>query len=182
MARLATDPALRARFLADPTSVSAEFGLSPQETGPIEALLPGPIADFAGSLIHKRRREVESLLPITARALGPDRFFRLFRQHASGFVPSGVKKSIDDAVAFTRFLDRELADPDWLRDLARLEASAILAHALSRRWVTVKLRHHPDDLVRDSVETPIVPRPCWVIWLRISSRSRPRRFVLRRPW
>ncbi len=123
LARLSTDPALRARFASDPVAVATEFGLSFDERRSFEELTPGPITGFAGSLIGKRRGEVESLLPLTVRALGPDRFARLFRQHAANFVPAGIKKHRDDAVTFARWLAREVADPAWLAERVVAEAS-----------------------------------------------------------
>jgi hypothetical protein len=177
LAGLSTDATLRARFAEDPQSVAAEFGLTNAESSSFEALLPNSITRFAGSLIRKRRGEVESLLPLTFRGLGPGRFASLFRLHASRFVPSGIKKHRDDAVAFAGFLAREVAEPPWIGDLARLEA----AHDPTRRWTFVKLRHHPADLARASVDPPIVPRPSLVIWWRAFSKSQLRRVILTRP-
>src|SRR4051812_12929079 len=98
LARLYTDGPLRARFAADPSAVAAEFGLSPGEAATLAALPLDQVADFAGSLVRKRRGEVEPLLPLTPRALGPARLADLFRRHARAHVPSGIRKHRDDAV------------------------------------------------------------------------------------
>jgi hypothetical protein len=182
LARLSTDPTLRARLAETPEQVAAEFGLTLEETRGFEALLPGPIQEFAGSLIRKRRGELESLLPLTFRSLGPERFARLFRRHASEYVPNGIKKHRDDAIAFAGFLAREIADPPWLKDLGRLEATTLLAYDPTRRWTFLRLRHHPANLARASAESSIEPKPSLIIWFRILPRSRLRRVVLSRPW
>ena len=104
LARLATDATLRARFAADPEGVAAEFGLSPEEAAHFADLHQGQLDEFARSLIRKRLGEVESLLPLTSRALGPARLAALFRRHAGAHVPRGIKKHRDDAVAFASFL------------------------------------------------------------------------------
>jgi hypothetical protein len=182
LARLSTDAALRDRFLDDPVRVAAEFDLSPADAREFEALMPGSIVGFAGSLIRKRRGEVASLLPTTVRALGLERFARLFRQHAQNHVPAGIKKHRDDAIAWADFVAREVNDPPWIGDLARLEARAMLAYDPARRWTWVRLRYHPSDLAQASAETPILSRPSLVAWLRIMPKGRLRRIILARPW
>jgi hypothetical protein len=184
LARLYTDAPLRARFADDPVGVAAEFGLSPEEAEGLEGLPLGQLDDFAGSLVRKRRGEVESLLPLTYRALGPGRFASLFRRHAQGFVPAGIKKHRDDAVAFAAFLNVEVADPPWLGDLARLEASSILAHDPARRRLVLRLGHHPLELARVATDGGPAPgrRPTWAFWFRASAKGRLRRVVLSRPW
>ncbi len=184
LARLYTDAALRARFAGDPGSVAAEFGLSLEETQALALLPLDQLDDFAGSLIRKRRGEVESLLPMTVRALGAPRFAGLFRRHARNHVPSGIKKHRDDAVTFAEFLAREVVDPPWLADLARFEAASLLAHDPSRRWTLLRLRHHPGDLARASIEGNHTPRArrTWIVWFRLSASGRLRRVLLSGLW
>jgi hypothetical protein len=119
---------------------------------------------------------------MTFRAIGPNRFAALFRRHALGYVPSGIKKHRDDAVAFAGLVALE-PDPPWLADLARLEAASLVAHDPSRRWTLLRLRHHPLDLVRAAIEGT-EPRPRWamVAWFRAGRRGRLRRIILARPW
>jgi hypothetical protein len=184
LARLSTDASLRARFADDPSTVAAEFGLSTVEARALAALPLDQLDDFAGSLIRKRRGEVESLLPSTARALGGARFATLFRRHARDYLPIGIKKHRDDAVAFAAFLGREVSDPPWLADLARWEAGALLAFDPSRRWTFLRLNHRPVDLVRAAAEpgSPPRPRPTLVAWFRLSRTGRLRRVILAGPW
>ena len=181
LARIATDPSLRARFAADPAGVAAEFGLSPVEAESFAGLPGGPLDEFARSLIRKRLREVEALLPLTTQAIGRARFAALFRRHARDFVPTGIKKHRDDAVELADFLVREGVEPSWLVDLARLEAAGLLAHDPARRWVVLRLRHHPADLARSAIEGGSAPEPrlAWLAWFR--SGGSLRRIVLARP-
>jgi hypothetical protein len=182
LAGLSTDATLRARFAEDPESVAAEFGLTTAESSAFEAILPDSITRFAGSLIRKRRGEVEFLLPLTLRGLGPGRFAGLFHRHASQFVPAGIKKHRDDAVAFANFLAEEVAEPAWIGDLARFEAASMIAHDPGRRWTFLRLQYHPADLARAAVDIPIFPRPSLVIWWRAFSKNRLRRVILSRPF
>ncbi len=183
LARLATDAALRARFAADPATVAAESGMDPAGSATLAALPIGPLDDFAGSLINKRRGEVGSLLPMTVRALGLGRFAALFRRHALGTVPAGIKKHRDDAVAFAASLAAGSVDPPWIVDLARLESAALLSHGAARRWTALRLRHRPADLARAAASGGPAPgpSPALVCWFRLTPRGRLRRAVLTLP-
>ena len=184
LARLYTDAPLRARFAADPAAVAAEFGLVPEEAASLASMPLGPLDDFAASLVRKRRGEVESLLPLASKVLGPARFAELFRRHALGHVPLGIKKHRDDAIAFAESLTRGGIDPPWLLDLARLEAGSLLAHDPARRRLVLRLGHHPLDLARAATgggPTP-KPRPTLIVWFRPWSKGQLRRVVLTRPW
>ena len=184
LARLYTDAALRDRFAADPAGVADEFGLTSDEAKSLALLPIDQLDDFAGSLIRKRRGEVESLLPMTFRALEAPRFASLFRRFAQGYVPIGIKKHRDDAVAFAEFLAREVTDPPWLGDLARFEAASMMAHDPARRWTLLRLRHHPLDLARMAIDRTIPPRTrsTWIVWYRLAASGRLRRMMLSWPW
>jgi hypothetical protein len=184
LARLYTDAALRARFAADPVGVAGEFGLTSEEAKSLASLPIDQLDDFAGSLIRKRRGEVESLLPMTLRALEAARFASMFRRFVGGYVPIGIKKHRDDAVAFATFLAREVTDPPWLGDLARFEAASILARDPARRWTFLRLRHHPLDLARASSDRSIEPRPrwTWIVWFRLAASGRLRRVIFPGGW
>jgi hypothetical protein len=184
LARLSTDASLRARFATDPAGVASEFGLSPAEAASFAEVPTGQLDEFARSLVRKRLGAVESLLPLTLRGFGPSRFASRFARHARTYIPTGIKKHRDDAVAFAVFLAGEASDPPWLADLARLEAAALLAHDPGHRWSLIRLRYHPADLARAVVEDGHLPgsRPTIVAWFRLSPASKLRRVVLARPW
>lgn len=180
LARLSTDADLRSRFADDPAGVAAGFGLSPTEA---LALPFGQVEEFARSLVSKRRGEVESLLPLTCRALGSAKFADLFFRHARGYVPAGIKKHRDDAVAFAKFLAGSEVALAWVIDLARFEAAALLAHDPARRCVLARLRHHPADLARSATGEgrPPAGRPTLVAWSRWTRGGRLRLIVLSWP-
>ncbi len=180
LARLSTDADLRSRFAGDPAGVAADFGLSPAEA---LALPFGQVEEFARSLVSKRWGEVELLLPLACRALGPARFADLFARHARGYVPAGIKKHRDDAVAFAGFLAGSEVAPAWVGDLARFEAAALLAHEPARRFVLARLGHHPADLARAATGDGQAPvgRPTLAAWSRWTRGGRPRLIVLSWP-
>src|SRR4051794_17956719 len=103
LARLLTDATLREQFESDPSSTCTAAGLSGKDIEQVIALAAADVNYFATSLIHKRRGQVEHLLPLTRRALS-DRFFTLFLQCAATTVPSGVKRHQEDSLAFVEYL------------------------------------------------------------------------------
>jgi hypothetical protein len=182
LARISTDADLRGRFAADPLVVGAEFGLSPLEAENLKAVPMAQLDEFAASLIRKRRNEVESLLPLTFQALGAAHFARLFRRHVAAYLPTGIKKHRDDAVAFASFLQHEVGE-NWKADLARMEAANLLAHDPARRWHFLWLDHHPSELARATVTGSEPPRfrRCWIVWCRPLPNGRVHRLILSRP-
>lgn len=103
LARLYTEPALRAQFVENPQQTGLQLGLSDIETQQLEALSRERLEMFAQSLAHKRFHGVQKLLPHSARAWGPD-FETLFKLYASTYVPTGSQKSQDDALHFVQYL------------------------------------------------------------------------------
>lgn len=106
LARIYTDENLRREFLSAPEKIGHENDLSVAETGEIIEIFPDEINAFAESLIWKRLREVEKILPLTRHVLAKD-FTALFRQYSSTFNPQSVKKHLEDAVMFSRFIERQ---------------------------------------------------------------------------
>lgn len=81
LARLLTDDALRARFLANPVRACEELGLEESDAQQVARMAPGRLRLAGRSLQHKRLQDARRLLPATAVALGP-RFDALFLDHA----------------------------------------------------------------------------------------------------
>ncbi|HWE37279.1 MAG TPA: hypothetical protein VG406_11990 [Isosphaeraceae bacterium] len=185
LARLLVDAALRERFVADPTGVAAAFGLDAEEASGLARASADQVAWFADSLVRKRRGAVAKCLPLTRRALGGDRFDSLFRRHAAAFIPGGVARHRDDAIAFADLLGRvEDIATTWLGDLVRLEAASLRASEPVRRWSQCRLRHRPDAVLRaalDGADPPPRPCPCLIVWFRTTRRGRLRRLVLAPP-
>src|SRR5687767_2588309 len=102
LARLYTDADFSAAFFADPSGLSAVKGLSLAEADEIQSAAQDEIRFFAQSLISKRLREVEKLLPLTCRYVKLD-LRPLFEEFANEFNPTSTKKHLEDAIEFSAF-------------------------------------------------------------------------------
>jgi hypothetical protein len=121
LARLYTDPGLLSEFLTGRERFVASYG------GTNACFLAGidtaALEYFAGSLVQKRRREVEKLLPWTSYALG-EKFESEFRRYAAACLPGGIKKHAADAMAFCRFLRKSPIDVA-AKEAAKMEFMAL---------------------------------------------------------
>jgi hypothetical protein len=188
LARLYTDAALPARFFADPVAVAPELGLSPEEARQLGTLQAEQIHFFADTLRRKRLGEVRALLPLTHRLLGRA-FVALFWQIAPTYVPRGIHKHRDDALAFVAFLERaaraEGVTPAWALDLARYEAAWLLVTEPTRRW-TLRWFHYPvatvaQALARGAILPALRQQRTIGLWVRLSGRHTPRHLLLALP-
>jgi hypothetical protein len=162
LARLYTDADLRGAFLENPDSAASEFGLTREEAASVAAILPGEVLFFSRSLVHKRLREVEKLLPLCRKFLGDD-FARLFDEFSSGHNPTSTKKHLDDALAFTDWLLKKEISP-LTRDAARLESTRH-RFFISNRSLSYCLLAH--DFRHGRMTKP---RKTIAIWCRFRSR------------
>lgn len=137
MARLFTDEGLRRKFLADPDSVGLENGLNSTETDELKSVVPAELDLFADSLFWKRRNAVEKLLPLTRKELG-NLFESNFRRFASDFVPITIKKHLEDASGFCRFLTHEDVG-ESIREIARYEQAKIQFYFYGKSFVFRRL-------------------------------------------
>lgn len=95
IARLATNQALRERFIASPGSSAGDLGLTAPEAVDL-ARSGAQIAAFAESLGRKRLGAARKLLFLSSSALG-SRFDDLFRIWAAG---QPARDYVDEAIAF----------------------------------------------------------------------------------
>jgi hypothetical protein len=173
LARLYTDAAWRADFLADPEEAAAGLGLGAADVRQLAQLAPGQVQLVAGSLRRKRLNEVAKLLPLSHRALGP-RFAALFWRHADTYLPRGTKRHRDDALAFAAFAARtaraEGLEPPWAADLMRYEAGWLAASVPGCRGLLRWFRYDPQALtralVRDAMPLPEA-RSTLALWVRL---------------
>ena len=173
LARAYTDAAFRERLLASPRRVGAELGLAAADAEQLARLSAAQVKTFAGSLRAKRRNEAAKLLPHTVRALG-NRFAALFDRHAQTYVPSGINKPREDALAFANFLLCEgPREPGWLADLVRYERTRIDAHG-ARRVTWCRLRYAPESLIHAAAHAGEPPprQPTLLVWYRPTPRGR----------
>ncbi|HVF29252.1 MAG TPA: hypothetical protein VM943_13480 [Pyrinomonadaceae bacterium] len=188
LARVYTDAAVREKFFADPQKAGEEFGLSFDEARQLARLAAPQVLLFAGSLRGKRLQAACELLPLTSRALG-DRTASLFTEHAASYLPKGIKKHRDDAIAFAAFVEknagREDTLPEWIAEVARYERGWLEAADPARRLIVSLFRHHIAELTRavaGGVEQPILTaRPILACWLRLTPRGTVRHTVLPLP-
>lgn len=118
LARLFTDESLRLSFWENPEIVGKENGLDDSEIAQLKKIIAEDLNYFANSLFHKRLHEVEKLLPLTKRALDKD-FSKLFKQFSQTFQPSSVKKHLEDAIEFCKYLQKTQDFP--AKDTAKFE-------------------------------------------------------------
>ncbi len=86
LARIYTNENLRREFLSAPEKTGRENNLSEKEIAEFAAIFPAELSFFAESLVYKRLRAVEKLLPLTARALAGD-YEKHFREFAIQYTP-----------------------------------------------------------------------------------------------
>lgn len=192
LAELYTDPALRERFFAEPQQVGAPYGLTADETHQLGQLPAKQVSFFASSLRRKRLNDVARLLPLTRRALGKT-FARLFWRYADTFIPQGVKKQRQDALAFSSFVQRiarvQPVEPPRAVELLRYEAAWVRAAApgaclIVRRFqepISSLLRGAEPGKEREEHARSIPTQPTIAFWFRPAPGSRLRHPVLSLP-
>jgi hypothetical protein len=171
LARLLTDPDFRARFLADPDSVRREHGLKRSEIEDILAVASSDLDVFAESLVWKRLREAEKLLPITKRVSG-DEFRKGFLEYAPTFNPRSIKKHYEDAVRFSQFLEgQNTSEPAC--DAARFERTRLIFFNEGKLFAYCRSRYDlekKENSARPDHEVARRKRMAIAVWLRIGKR------------
>jgi hypothetical protein len=148
LAQIYTHTELRERFFINPQEVGVEFGLNADEVENLGQLSRKDVNSFANSLKWKRLGEIREILPRTAKALGKD-FNTLFWQYAESYLPTGIKKHRDDAIAFSNYILKtaSLQSP-WLKDLLVFEQTWLLSYQSGRclhiRWFRYSV--HQQDI------------------------------------
>jgi hypothetical protein len=185
LVKLYTDKKAREQFATDPVAVGLRLGLSSADAAVLAKTPKQELEWFAGSLVIKRRGEVEKLMPATTKVVGAP-FRELFQEFADRGTPDGVHKHITDASAFAAFLGRN-GDKPWIADLAKFEAIQALAATTSRRWLSAWFRFPVDRWIVEekwSEAAPPRPRRTFVVWFRFPGgplRRAAARLPLRRP-
>ncbi|MBD2775314.1 hypothetical protein [Iningainema tapete] len=165
LAQLYTNTEFRERFFANPQLVCTELGLTCDEVQQLSQLSQNQVNLFANSLKWKRLGEIRELLPRTAQALGKN-FTALFWRYAETYLPQGIKKHREDAIAFANFIQKvalsEGITPHLL-DLVRYEKAWLKAHEQTNFLTVCWLRYAVDEvLVRRAI----------AIWFRLSPRGK----------
>ena len=171
LARLYTDPAFAKSFFAEPVSSAAEFSLSKEEADSIAASAGDEIRVFADSLIAKRLREVEKLLPFSRKLLG-EGFFDSFHLHAASFNPTSVKKHLEDAIEFSEFIKKDASTDRLAQDVIAFETAKLRHFANGRRLTVCSLRHDIRPILNGQAAERAHRRRTIAVWLRIKEKQR----------
>lgn len=109
LARLLSEPTLRAAFRRDAADLADQLGLQGAERDVFLTLDANQLEAQAEALIAKRLHEVEALRPDLFRAQPAERRAR-FRRYAEGYWPTGHRRHHQDATQFARYLLESPAD------------------------------------------------------------------------
>jgi hypothetical protein len=161
LARIYTDENLRREFLSAPEKVGRDNALTEDEICEIIEIFPDEINAFAESLIRKRLREVEKLLPLTRSYLNAD-FETHFREFAPTFNSRSVKRHLEDALNFTNYLQTAKTVSDIVKNTAKYECAKLEFYALNKNIVIRTF-----DFDTESGDR----KKHFKIWLRIGKRE-----------
>jgi hypothetical protein len=154
LARLYTDEGFRRDFLHEPLKIGTENGLNETEIDELSKVMPDELNFFSESLFVKRLREVEKLLPLTHKVLAKD-FQKHFRQFTNNYNPQTVKKHLEDAFEFCKYLQAQRINT---KDAAKFEQAKleIYGHGKSFRFV----------LLNYNIET-FEPKKGFAMWIKV---------------
>lgn len=172
LALLYTDAGLRERFFLDPLDVITEIGLKEDEAKKLAEVSKDELLFFSESLVWKRLNEISKLLPLVRKALCKD-FDKIFFEFSLIFNPTGIKKHLEDAIAFCEYLETRI-EKGWRFDLIRYEKSLLEFDGLNRKFL---LRRFNFDLREVFEKLPqenkidVVKRKIWFgVWLRLGKK------------
>lgn len=161
LARIYTDANLRRQFLSAPDEIGQANNLSDKEIVELVAVFPEELNAFADSLLYKRLREVEKFLPLTKNALGKE-FEKRFREFADSYLPSTVKKHLEDSVEFCRYLQKDKTTSSIEKNTAKFEQAKLEFWGLEKRLV-IKIFDY--DIKTNQKRKHIA------VWLRVGRRN-----------
>lgn len=160
LARLYTDENFRLKFLSAPEKFGKENNLSEKEIKEIAGIIPDELNFFADSLFWKRLREVEKFLPETKKELG-ENFTKLFREFSSNFNPHTVKKHLEDAFHFCKFLLKDSKTSEQIKLTVKFERAKLEFFGYEKRFVFCRLNK------RFSIQGR---RKSFAVWFRVSGK------------
>ena len=167
LARLFTDESLRQNFLEDSAKIGAENGLSAAEIADLQAVLPQEIRFFAESLFWKRLREVEKFLPLTKNTFEKD-FTELFRTFSQNYNPHSIKKHLEDALEFCKFLQSQNIS-DFSKNVAKFEKTKLDFFANDKNFAFCKLNYNIKT-IHDNTCAP-KKQINFAVWLKIGNKT-----------
>jgi hypothetical protein len=154
LARLYTDEKFRRAFLNEPLKIGAENNLNEAEIIELSKVMPDELNFFSESLFVKRLREVEKLLPLTRKIL-VENFQQHFRAFTNNYNPQTVKKHLEDAIEFCKYLQTKQIET---KDAAKFEQAKLEFHGYGKSFKFVRLNYN--------IET-FEPKKGFAIWIKI---------------
>lgn len=175
LAKLYTDERLRIDFTFDPQKIGIENGLNLSEIEEISAIYDEEIKFFAESLFRKRMHEAAKCLPLTNKILKAD-FEKSFRSFSQNFQPQTIKKHLEDAIEFCRFLQKNDAISAIGKDAAKYEAAKLRFFVVGEKYVFCRLRYNVHEIARcdeqaDNLDLSKMPEKNKLfVWLRFGKK------------
>lgn len=185
LAQLYTSKELREKFLSDPQEIASLFGLNSIDIEHLTALSVSQLQEFANSLQYKRLGEVRKTLSLTEKSL-KSKFRELFLEFTNKYLPSGVKKHRDDAIAFVKFIASPINKdiPDWVKELARYEVTHLELIETSK-LLKIKIFSYPLKQIVHSLlqDKEVVARKklTLAIWIKLSKQKGWHHYLLTLP-
>jgi hypothetical protein len=161
LARIYTDENLRREFLSAPEVIGKANNLNETEIAELAEVFPDELNSFAESLFYKRLREVEKFLPLTNQVLKQN-FEKQFRIFADSYLPSTVKKHLEDAVEFCSYLQKNKSASDIAKNTAKFEQAKLEFFGFEKPLV---VRIFDYDIKTNK------KRKHLAVWLRIGKRN-----------
>ncbi|MET0753228.1 MAG: hypothetical protein ABWZ66_07635 [Pyrinomonadaceae bacterium] len=173
LARLYTDENLRKSFLAEPEKIGLENDLTEPEIAGLSAIIPEELNFFADSLVWKRLREVEKMLPLTRKALN-ESFEEHFREFSQNYNPKSVKKHLEDAIGFCSFLQNCEIEPVWAKDLAKFEQARLIFNSKTKDFLLRKFDFDVKEISREDTKarSEFSMRRTFAVWIRVGNKSK----------
>ncbi len=175
LAQLYTNVELREKFLANPQQIATEFGLNSVDIEHLTALSAFHLREFANSLQHKRLGEVSKILILTEKSL-KTKFAELFLEFTSNYLPSGIKKHRDDAIAFAKFIASPIHKDilEWCQEIALYEATRLQLVESKKLLIFRKFRYPLKQIIQSlfrGEEIITTKKLTLVIWVRIPGQT-----------
>jgi hypothetical protein len=182
MAQLFVDRAIRSQFFDDPAATGAMLGLSAAEAQSLAQVSQCQFEHFGKTLVLKRRDQVRSSLPNTARVLGRE-FTSLFDRYLNQALPRGSRALLDDTALFVAALERSKGSlqPEWIVDLAQYELAWRCSARPGHRLIVRRFRFPVCRIIGAGDPGPTAPHPTVAIWWRPPWRKSVRHVVIFAP-
>jgi hypothetical protein len=171
LARIFTDENLRQNFLSESEKIGAENNLSESEIEDLKTVLPEQLNFFADSLYWKRLREVEKILPLIRKVSG-ENFGKFFREFSQNFNPQSVKKHLEDAYEFCKFLQKQNIS-EFAKNAAKYEQAKLEFFGYGKRFVVCKLDFDVRKFSREDANAQSViqeNKSKIAIWIRFGKK------------